>query len=80
MRERVTLGTATKFSEISKGSLQSLDIGKHFFVGSISKNEYVKCLSDECNSAVALGQIFILFLTLIQNARESTFWYCRKIF
>jgi hypothetical protein len=65
MRERVTLGMAAKFSEISKGSLQSLNIGKHFFVGNISKSVNVKCLSDECNSAVALVQIFILFLTLI---------------
>ncbi len=59
MRERVSFCMAAKFSEISEGTLQSFNIDEHFFVGSISKNEYVKCLSDECNSAVALAQIFI---------------------
>jgi hypothetical protein len=59
MHERVSFGMATKFSEIYEGTLQNFNIDKHFFVGIISKNEYVKCLSDECNSAVALVLIFI---------------------
>jgi hypothetical protein len=65
MRERVPFGMAAKFSEISEGSLHFLNIGKHFFVGNISKSEDVTCLSDECSKAVALVKIFILFLTLI---------------